>query len=49
MAIYGTPEEVCHQIEALVDAGIQYLIVNFGAKYESEAVNLFADEIIKRF
>jgi alkanesulfonate monooxygenase SsuD/methylene tetrahydromethanopterin reductase-like flavin-dependent oxidoreductase (luciferase family) len=49
MAVYGTPEEVRHQIEALGDAGIEYLIVNFGAKYESEAVSLFADEVIKRF
>jgi F420-dependent oxidoreductase-like protein len=49
MAIYGTPEAVCHQVEALGDAGVQYLIVNFGAKYESEGVSLFADEIIKRF
>ena len=49
MSIYGTPEEVCHEIEALRDAGIEYLIVNFGAKYESEAVGLFTDEVIKRF
>jgi len=47
--IYGTPEEVCHEIVALGDAGIEYLIVNFGAKYESEAVSLFTDEVIKRF
>ncbi len=49
MSIYGTSEEVCQEIEALRDAGIEYLIVNFGAKYESEAVSLFTDEVIKRF
>jgi F420-dependent oxidoreductase-like protein len=49
MAIYGTSEDVCQEIEALRDAGIEYLIVNFGAKYESEAVGLFTDEVIKRF
>ncbi|HYW02091.1 MAG TPA: hypothetical protein VE862_11525, partial [Candidatus Acidoferrum sp.] len=49
MAIYGTPEDVCQEIEALRDAGIEYLIVNFEAKYESEAVGLFTDEVIKRF
>ena len=49
MSIYGTPEDVCQEIEALRDAGIEYLIVNFGAKYESEAVALFTDEVIRRF
>jgi len=49
MAIYGTPEDVYHEIEALRDAGIEYLIVNFGTKYESEEISLFADQGIKHF
>ena len=49
MAIYGTPEDVYHEIEALRDAGIEYLIVNFGTKYESEDVSLFTDQGIKLF
>jgi F420-dependent oxidoreductase-like protein len=49
MTIYGTPEEVYHEIKALEDAGVEYLIVNFVAKRESEGVSIFTDEVIKRF
>jgi F420-dependent oxidoreductase-like protein len=47
--IYGTPEDVTHQVEALRQAGIDYLIANFAAQRELEAVNLFGSEIVKRF
>jgi len=48
MAIYGTAEDVRRDVEALRDIGIEYLILNLGAKQESEAVSVFADEVIKR-
>ena len=47
-AIYGTPEEVLKQIREFEDVGIQYLIVDLEPQREIEAVEVFADEIIKR-
>ena len=47
-AIYGTPEEVLKQIREFEDVGIQYLIVHLEPQREIEAVEAFADEIIKR-
>jgi len=45
---YGTPEEVRHQVEALKQAGIEYLIVNLEPQRELEALNLFADAVVSR-
>jgi hypothetical protein len=36
-------------VEAFRQAGIDYLIVNLEAPRELEALNLFANEIVKRF
>ncbi len=47
-AIYGTPEEVRRQIEAFRDAGIECLIVNLEPDREIQALNLFADEVVKK-
>jgi F420-dependent oxidoreductase-like protein len=47
--IYGTPEEVQLQVEALRDAGIEYLIVNLEPERELEALELFAGEVARRF
>jgi F420-dependent oxidoreductase-like protein len=47
-AIYGTPEVVLNQIRELEDVGIQYLIVDLEPESEIEALEVFADEIIKR-
>jgi F420-dependent oxidoreductase-like protein len=47
-AIYGTPEDVLKQIKEFEDVGIQYLIVDLEPQREIEAVEVFADEIIKR-
>jgi F420-dependent oxidoreductase-like protein len=47
-AIYGTPEDVLRQKESLEDAGIQYLIVNLDPSREVEALDIFANNIIKR-
>jgi F420-dependent oxidoreductase-like protein len=47
-AIYGTPEDVLRQKESLEDAGIQYLIVDLDPSREVEALDIFANHIIKR-
>ena len=47
--IYGTPEEVKHQVEAFRDAGIEYLIAYFEPKVEFEALGLFAREVARSF
>jgi F420-dependent oxidoreductase-like protein len=46
--IYGTPEDIQRQIRALEQVGIQYLIVNFEASRELEALDTFANEIITK-
>ncbi len=48
-AIYGTPEDVLRQIELLEDVGIQYLIVDLEPSRELEALDVFANKIIKEF
>jgi len=47
-AIYGTPEDVLRQKESLEDAGVQYLIVDLDPSREVEALDVFANNIIKR-
>ena len=47
-AIYGTPEEVRKQIEAFRDVGLEYLIVNLESDRELQALELFANEIVKK-
>ncbi len=43
-----TPEDVLRQIELLEEAGIQYLIVDLDPSREVEALDMFANEIIKK-
>lgn len=45
---YGTPEEVLKQIELLQEAGIQYLIVDLEPYREHEALEIFADGVMKK-
>ena len=47
-AIYGTPEDVLRQKESLEDAGIQYLIVDLDPSREVEALDIFANNIIRK-
>ena len=47
-AIYGTPEEVQRQVEAFKEAGIEYLIVNLEPDRELQALELFANDIVKK-
>ncbi|MGB8938429.1 MAG: hypothetical protein WCC17_25330 [Candidatus Nitrosopolaris sp.] len=46
-AIYETPEDVLRQNE-LLEAGIQYLIVDLEPSKELEALDNFANEIIRK-
>ena len=48
-AIYGTPEDVLGQIELFEQVDIQYLIVNLDPTQELEALDVFANKIIKKF
>ena len=47
-AIYGSPEDVLRQKETLEEEGIQYLIVDLDPSRELEALDLFANQIIKK-
>lgn len=46
----GTPEEVKRKIEQFGEAGVDYMIVNFGfePQRELESLRLFGDEICKK-
>jgi F420-dependent oxidoreductase-like protein len=46
-AIYGTSEDVSRQVQLLEDIGIQYLIVHLEPSRELEALEIFANNIIK--
>ena len=46
--IYGTPEDILKQIEALQQVGIQYLIVNLEPSRELKALDTFANKIITK-
>jgi F420-dependent oxidoreductase-like protein len=46
-AIYGTREDVLKQISTLEEVGIQYYIVDLDPSRELEALEIFADNIIK--
>ncbi len=48
-AIYGTSEDVLKQIEMLEQVDIQYLIVDLEPSRELEALDVFANKIIKKF
>ena len=45
----GTPEEIKQAIEAIRDVGVDYYIVNLEADRELEALDLFGNEVIKKF
>ena len=46
--IYGTPEDVLGQIELIEEVGIQYLIVDLEPSRELEALDVFANKVIKK-
>ena len=48
-AIYGTPEDVLRQIELFEQVDIQYLIVDLDPSKEFEALDVFANKIVKKY
>jgi hypothetical protein len=48
LAIYETPEDVLRQNELLEAAGIQYIIMDLDPSNELEALDNFANEIIRK-
>mgnify|MGYP003348923155 FL=1 len=52
-AIYGTPDEMARKIEALRDAGAEYLLINGGGSGGGERGRLslrrFAKEVMPEF
>jgi F420-dependent oxidoreductase-like protein len=46
--MYGTPEDILREIELLEQAGIQYLIVDLEPSRELEALDMFANKIIRK-
>jgi alkanesulfonate monooxygenase SsuD/methylene tetrahydromethanopterin reductase-like flavin-dependent oxidoreductase (luciferase family) len=46
---YGSPEEIKNQIEEFRNVGIDYYIVNLEADREFEALDIFGNEVVKRF
>lgn len=48
-AIYGTPEDVLREIGLFEQANIQYLIVDLDPSRELEALDVFANKIVKKY
>jgi F420-dependent oxidoreductase-like protein len=48
-AIYGTPEDVLRQIRLFEQFDIQYLIVDLDPSRELEALDVFANKIIRKY
>ena len=49
MLLYGNPDEVAAKIERLIQAGLQYLIVNFRGASEKDSLKLFTERVIPQF
>ena len=48
-AMYGTPEDLLRQIAQFEQVGIQYLIVDLDPSREFEALDVFANKIVKKY
>ena len=48
IVLYGTPDELATKIEQRMQAGLQYLIVNFGDP-EKDSLKLFAEKVVPQF
>jgi F420-dependent oxidoreductase-like protein len=50
VVLYGTPDEVAEKIERRIDAGLQYLMVNFiGSSSEKDSLRMFAEKVVPKF
>ncbi len=47
--LLGSPQEISDQASTLVDAGIEYLIVNFRGKYDPRNLETFSKDVMSRF
>ncbi len=47
--IFGTPEDVLKEIKSLEQVGIQYLIIDLEPTRELEALDVFANKIMKKY
>jgi F420-dependent oxidoreductase-like protein len=48
--LFGTPDEVAAKIERRIEAGLQYLMVNFiGSPSEKDSLKLFAEKVVPKF
>jgi F420-dependent oxidoreductase-like protein len=48
--LFGTPDEVAAKIERRIEAGLQYLMVNFlGSPSEKASLKLFAEKVVPKF
>ena len=47
--LLGSPPEISDQVSTLVDAGIEYLIVNFRGKYDPRNQETFSKDVMSRF
>jgi F420-dependent oxidoreductase-like protein len=48
--LFGTPDQIVRKIKKRVQAGIQYLIVNFiGASSEQDSLKIFAEKVVPKF
>jgi alkanesulfonate monooxygenase SsuD/methylene tetrahydromethanopterin reductase-like flavin-dependent oxidoreductase (luciferase family) len=47
--IYGTPEQLAAKIQDRIQAGVQYLIVNFKTPHEKDALKLFTERVMPQF
>jgi F420-dependent oxidoreductase-like protein len=48
--LFGTPDEVAAKIERRIEAGLQYLLVNFiGSPSEKNSLKLFAEKVVPKF
>ncbi|HTH22496.1 MAG TPA: LLM class flavin-dependent oxidoreductase, partial [Nitrososphaeraceae archaeon] len=48
-AMYGTPEDLLREIAQFEQVGIQYLIVDLDPSREFEALNVFANKVVRKY
>ncbi len=47
--LLGNPTEISNQVSALLDLGIEYLIINFRGKYNRDNQKIFSKSVMSRF
>jgi alkanesulfonate monooxygenase SsuD/methylene tetrahydromethanopterin reductase-like flavin-dependent oxidoreductase (luciferase family) len=50
IVLFGTPNEIADKIERRMEAGLQYLVVNFiGSPSEKDSLQLLAEKVVPKF